>query len=48
MLLETVGGGDFVVKKRGSVDLSSKGVVDTFWSQSYQKLFSFVTDDEVQ
>ena len=31
MLLETVGGGDFVVKKRGSLDLSSKGVVDTFW-----------------
>ena len=31
MLLETVGGRDFVVKKRGTVDLCSKGLVDTFW-----------------
>jgi hypothetical protein len=31
MLLETVGGGDFAVKKRGTVEFKSKGPVETFW-----------------
>ena len=31
LLLENVGCVNFVVKKRGSVELRSKGFVDTFW-----------------